>query len=108
MPGQTYDVLPHSPDAPARPAVVEPLREGRYRVQLNASSELKRKLEFARDLTSHSNPDGDLAVVVERALDLLIDKLERASASRGPSALAAMPKHGQTIGVCPTQRDVRL
>ena len=63
---------------PARvPVVLEPLREDRYRLRLNATSELKRKLELARDLTSHSNRSGDLAVVVERALELLIDKLER-------------------------------
>ncbi len=62
---------------PTAPAVVEPLREDRYRLQLSASSALKRKLERARDLMSHSNPSGDLAIVVERALDLMIDKLER-------------------------------
>jgi 5-methylcytosine-specific restriction endonuclease McrA len=61
----------------ATPSIVEPLREDRYRLQLNASAELKRKLERVRDLMSHTNPSGDLAVVVERALDLLIDKLER-------------------------------
>jgi hypothetical protein len=65
------------PPRPAHPPVVEPLSEDRYRLQLSASSELKRKLEVARDLTSHTNPSGDLAVVVERALDLLIDKLQR-------------------------------
>jgi hypothetical protein len=62
---------------PSPPLVVEPLREDRYRVQLSTSSELKHKLERARDLLSHANPSGDLAVVVERALDVLIDKLER-------------------------------
>ncbi len=64
----------------ARPSpvqAIEPLREDRYRLQLSASAELKRKLEHARDLMSHSNPNGDFAVVVERALDLLIDKLRR-------------------------------
>jgi hypothetical protein len=74
--------LPSGPAAPALvlrppPPPIEPLREDRYRLQLNASAELKRKLELARDLMSHSNPNGDLAVVVERALDALIDKLER-------------------------------
>jgi hypothetical protein len=66
------------PVPPTRPkTLVEPLREDRYRLQLNASIELKRKLELARDLMTHSNPSGDLAVVVERALDLLVDKLQR-------------------------------
>jgi hypothetical protein len=53
--------------------VVEPLSAARYRIQLNASPQLKKKLEQARDLLSHSNPNGDLAAVIERALDLLLD-----------------------------------
>ena len=38
---------------------------------------MRDKLERARDLMMHANPNGDLAVVVERALDVLLDKLER-------------------------------
>jgi hypothetical protein len=55
---------------------LEPLSAVSYRLQLNTSHELKQKLELARDLMSHSNPSGDLAVVVERALELLIAKLQ--------------------------------
>ncbi|MDB5214709.1 MAG: hypothetical protein JWO86_2636, partial [Myxococcaceae bacterium] len=62
--------------APA-PARIEPLSEARFRVQLTASAELREKLERARDLMSHANPSGDLAVVVEKALDLLLDRLEK-------------------------------
>jgi 5-methylcytosine-specific restriction endonuclease McrA len=75
--------------APARPAPsnqvpapLTPLREDRYRVQLTANESLKQKLELARDLMSHSNASGDLAVVVERALDLLIDKIQREHLAR--------------------------
>lgn len=49
----------------------------RFKMQLTASSELRDKLERARDLMSHANPSGDLAVVVERALDLLLERLEK-------------------------------
>jgi hypothetical protein len=45
-------------------------------LQLHTSRHLKAKLEQARDLMSHANPSGDLAVVVERAVDLLIQKLK--------------------------------
>jgi 5-methylcytosine-specific restriction endonuclease McrA len=69
--------LSQPPPPPKPRTVVEPLREDRYRLQLNASAELKRKLELARDLMSHANPTGDLPLVIERALDLLIDKLQR-------------------------------
>lgn len=80
--------------ATAAPARIEPVREERYRLQLNASAELKRKLELARDLMSHANPSGDLGTVVERALELLIDKLQRerfARSERGRAAADAAP-----------------
>ena len=54
----------------------EPRSEGHYLLQLSASAALKQKLELARDLMSHANPSGDLAVVVERALDGLIEQLQ--------------------------------
>jgi hypothetical protein len=63
--------------AAAAHAQVEPLSPDRYKVQLTAGVELRDKLERARDLMRHRNPTGDLAVVVERALDLLLAKLEK-------------------------------
>jgi hypothetical protein len=58
-------------------AQLSPLSETRHKVQFTASDELRRKLERARDLMRHANADGDLAVVVERAVDLLLAKLEK-------------------------------
>ena len=46
-------------------------------MQFTASDELRKKLERAQDLMRHANAEGDLAVVVERALDLLLEKLEK-------------------------------
>jgi hypothetical protein len=54
-----------------------PLSETRHKVQFTASDELRKKLERAQDLMRHVNADGDLALVVERALDLLLEKLEK-------------------------------
>jgi hypothetical protein len=56
---------------------LEPLSPGRYRLQLTLSAVQKEKLELARDLLSHANFSGDLAIVVERALDELISRLEK-------------------------------
>src|SRR5207237_2524299 len=56
---------------------VEPLAPSRYRVEFTASAELKEKLDRAADLMRHANPSGDLSVIVERALDLLLAKLEK-------------------------------
>jgi hypothetical protein len=61
---------------------VDPIAEARYRVQFTADAELKRKLEFARDLMSHQNPTRDLAPIVQRALELLIGELLKRRAGR--------------------------
>jgi hypothetical protein len=61
---------------PPRPRVT-PLSEERYAMQLTVGREVVEKLERARDLMMHANPRGDLAVVVERALDALLAKLEK-------------------------------
>jgi 5-methylcytosine-specific restriction endonuclease McrA len=45
------------------------------RITLNA--EAHRKLERARDLLRHSIPNGDAAAIVDRALTLLVEQLER-------------------------------
>lgn len=51
---------------------LKPLSASSYLVQFTASAELYSKLERARELLSHSVPDGQLASVLERALDELI------------------------------------
>jgi hypothetical protein len=56
---------------------VEPLSAARHRVEFTASTELRQKIERAVELMRHRNPRGDLAVVVEQAMDLLIAKLEK-------------------------------
>jgi hypothetical protein len=51
-------------------------------VAFTGSDELVAKLEHCRDLMSHANPSRDLAVVVERALDLLLADLEKSRLAR--------------------------
>ena len=64
-------------------AAISPLSPDRYRVQFTASAELKRKLELMRDLLRHAVPQGDLATIVERAVDLLLERtLQRRFAKR--------------------------
>ena len=58
-------------------SVVQPLSADRYKVQLTASAELREKIERSTELMRHQNPTGDLATVLERALDLLIGDLEK-------------------------------
>jgi hypothetical protein len=68
-------VLP--PPAAPRPAIVAPLAPERYKVQFTVSRETYEKLRRAQDLLRHSVPNGDPAVVFERALMLLVADLER-------------------------------
>jgi hypothetical protein len=62
-------------DEPKRPADrgrMQPLSAERIQVKFTASRALEEKIELARDLMSHGNPQGDLATIIEAALDLLI------------------------------------
>jgi hypothetical protein len=82
------------PPRPKPQVLVQPLSEARYRVQLTASAQLRDKLEHARRLKSHSHPNGDLATVIEEAVDLLIEKLEKAK-------LGKTDRPRQSVGASP-------
>lgn len=75
----------------ATAARVAPLAPDRYKVQLTVSSELRKKLEHASDLMSHSNPKGDLAIVLDAALDLLIEHLEKTRRAKTDRPRDAVP-----------------
>jgi 5-methylcytosine-specific restriction endonuclease McrA len=62
---------------PTGTRALEPLSSSRYLLRLSISHELKQKLERARDLMSHANASGELPVVIEKALALLLEKLEK-------------------------------
>jgi hypothetical protein len=68
-----------------------PLSETRHKVQFTASDELRTKLERAQDLMRHANAQGDLAVVVERAVDLC-SRGSRSSGSGRPRARDKPPQ----------------
>src|SRR3954468_19767238 len=82
----------------------EPRSEGSYLLQLNVSAALKHKLELARDLMSHANPSGDLAVVIERALDELNARLQ---ARRFAQTKSARARGSEPQGLDPVPAGVR-
>jgi hypothetical protein len=63
--------------APRR-AIVRPLAPARYQVQVTVSAETHAKLLRARDLLRHAIPNGDPALILDRALTVLLERLERA------------------------------
>ena len=60
-----------------RPAPVTPLAPQRFKVQLTIGQETHDKLRRVQDLLRHAVPSGDPAVIIDRALTLLLRDLER-------------------------------
>jgi 5-methylcytosine-specific restriction endonuclease McrA len=83
--------------APRR-AEVKPLAPERYKIQLTVSRDAYEKLRRAQDLLRHAVPNGDPAIIVERALGLLVAELERTKAAmtqrpRRASAAKSTSRH---------------
>ncbi len=85
---------PSAPSAspPARP--VEPLGRQRYAVRFTADGELHAKLQELRALMRHQVPDGDLGVIIGRAVEVLLAQVRRQKfgecpAPRGSTAASA-------------------
>src|SRR4051812_24968894 len=58
-----------------RRAVITPLSEDTFTVQFTATRALRDKLQQAKDLLRHRVPGGEFAVVLDKALDALLEKL---------------------------------
>ena len=68
--------LAASPAPGPRPRV-EPLSATRYRVELAVSAGTKDKIDRIKDLMRHRNPTGDLEIILEASLALLLVQLEK-------------------------------
>jgi hypothetical protein len=82
---------------------IEPLSSDRFLVKFTASRAMKEKLALARDLLRHANPNGDLSVVLERAVDLLVAQLEETKQGRTKRRRNEQP----TRNDAPVRREVR-
>jgi len=56
---------------------VRPLAEDRYEIRFTAPETTCEKLKLAQDMLRHAVPSGDIAVVIDRALTVLLDELAR-------------------------------
>ncbi len=89
-----------SPTSGFRAGRIEPLAAQRYKVQFTADTELKGKLELARDLMRHAHPSGDFAPIILRALDLLIEDLMKkrfGAGARRKAPSTAEPSVGSNL-----------
>ena len=56
---------------------VAPLSPGRYALQVTVDEETHAQLRYAQALLGHAVPSGDVATVLKRALDSLVQELEK-------------------------------
>ena len=69
--------VPPVPSANVRRQAIRPLAEDRYEIRFTAPESTCEKLRLAQDMLRHAVPSGDIAVVIDRALTVLLDELAR-------------------------------
>ena len=74
-----------------RVAVVAPIAPAQYKVQITVSADTYEKLRRAQDLLRHTIPNGDPAVIFDRALTLLLTNLEKTKLA----AVTGRRRHGR-------------
>jgi hypothetical protein len=72
----TISAKPEKPAAAAKRPIVAPLSPERYRVQFTIGEETEKKLRRLQELLKREVPGGDPAVIFDRALTLLVAKVE--------------------------------
>src|SRR5467141_1718772 len=72
-----------------RRAVVAPLAEETFKFQFTGNRACHDKFREAQDLLRHRIPDGDLATIVEKALELLIEQVKKERFATGRKARPA-------------------
>jgi hypothetical protein len=82
-----------TPPPQFRAAVVTPLAPERYKLQVTLARETHVKLRRAQALARHMVPCGDVGSILDRALTLLIDDLERC---RFAGVAAPRPSRGES------------
>jgi len=90
-----------------QPHAMAPLSEDTFKVHFTASRGLRDKLRQAQDLMRHRLPSGELAAIIESAVDLLIEKVkkDRFAVGRKPATRKAGTCCGRTIPAS-TRREV--
>jgi 5-methylcytosine-specific restriction endonuclease McrA len=66
-----------TPEVVSKRSEIKPLAPERYKVQFTISCETNERLREAQNLLRHRIPDGDVALIFDRALSLLVAELRR-------------------------------
>jgi hypothetical protein len=91
---------PRTPDREIKPAIVKPVDAERYKVQFTATGKTLEKLRRVQDLMRHTCPNGDVGIVFERALTMLLEHLER-------TKLAQVSRAREPRGASPDSRHIQ-
>ena len=89
---------PTSVQREVKPPVVRSLDDQRYKVQFTIARDAFEKLRRVQDLMRHTCPSGDVGIIFERALAILLEHLERTklaqvSRPRPPRGAMAGSRH---------------
>jgi len=79
--GPTPPSVPSTPRPSKRAPDPEPLAPRRYKLEVTIGEETQAKLSQLQDLLAHTVPNGDPAVIVERALDVLLEQTLKTKAA---------------------------
>lgn len=82
----------------ARAALIAPLSPQRYEIRVTVGEEAHAALTQLQDLLSHQVPDGDPAIIISRALELLLKRTlgRKAAVTSRPRAAAKAVPHKRT------------
>ena len=80
LPHATTPELQSAP--PPQPAVVRAIAPERYKLQVTIGAETRAKLRRAQDLLRHTSRSADEAAVIDRALTVLVEQLEKVKYGR--------------------------
>ena len=83
----------------SQPVAVRAIAPERYKLQVTIGADTRAKLRRAQDLLRHTRCPADEAAIIERALTLLVEQLEKTKFAR-----TDRPRHGGTAD--PTSRYV--
>jgi 5-methylcytosine-specific restriction endonuclease McrA len=95
---ESADADPRITKHTAKPGAVKPLDAERYKVQFTVTRDTFEKLCRVRDLMRHTCLTGDVGIVFERALTMLLEHLERTklaqvSRPRQPRSATGRSRH---------------
>ncbi|HEU5072998.1 MAG TPA: hypothetical protein VFU02_02480, partial [Polyangiaceae bacterium] len=94
-PGSPSPAAPMTPGKrPPRSPDPAPLSPGRYKLQITLGQAAKDKLKQLQDLLAHQIPNGDPAVIVERALEALLTQVHKRK-----TGITAKPRADQSAAV---------